>query len=209
MIAAQLLRNSGVNLELFSSTSVNGFSIIVPAGIKAGDLAVVFNYGAGTPVAAVSPGSGWTLLSNLTLSTRRVTAYYKILDGTESPGLLSGMNDSFEALFLNIFRNTKAPIQSVSASVLGAEITTGNPSAVTLSAATVLPAITIAFATAGGGGHTWTTPPGAAAITTHSSTFYTGYYNIWPRVALSGSYDVDDDPASQNSLQVISFGINQ
>lgn len=208
MIAANLLRNSGMDLQLFSSTSNESTSISVPAGIRAGDLAVIFNRCGGTPVAAVSPGSGWTQLSNITLDTRRVTAYYKILDGTES-GSFSGMNDSFEALFLNIFRNTKAPIQSVDAVVLGEEITFGNPSAVTLSSATVRPAITIALATAGGVGHSWSSPSGAVAISTPNVSFYSGRYNIWTTAELSGNYDVNDDPVSVNSLQVIRFGINQ
>lgn len=215
MIAANLLRNSGMNLTLFSSTSANAATIAVPADIKAGDLAVMWNYAAGTPVAAVSPGTGWTQLSNLTLANRRVTVYYKILNGTESFTFV-GMNDTFESLFLNIFRNTKAPISSVAATVLGQEITTGDPSGIDIiPGSTTRPCITIAFASAGGNGHTWATPTGATAITTHNSLFYTGYYNIWNSTAPPDDappyeqYDVNDDPGAENSLQVFRIGINQ
>ncbi len=120
--------------QALSSTSTAS-TIAVPSGVRAGDLMVLLDssYNAGSAASTVIP-SGFTSLSNLTLTSFRQIVSYKKADGTEGGGNLTGVNasdDNNKALY--VFRLSN-PASSVTPSTPNGQAVGGDPTAQVVSA---------------------------------------------------------------------------
>jgi hypothetical protein len=121
-------------LSLFASATSLTHEVTVPAGVQAGDLIIIMKngFGLGTPSAATP--SGFTNIFNVTSSTSRFTAWYKIAVGTEASTVLTLDNGNVsDRICLGVFRGNKA-IVAVSPQDIEAVVPTTDPAAQVITA---------------------------------------------------------------------------
>jgi hypothetical protein len=118
-------------LTQVASATSTGTNITGPAGIQAGDLLVLVDraIGAGVPTAVVPSGFASVSDSNNGSNTQQILSS-KIADGSEASASLTGMTSSISqvAKVLLVFRGNVA-IAAATAQDVGAQSTTGNPTA--------------------------------------------------------------------------------
>ena len=124
-----------VSVSLFASTSSSTSSVTVPANVIAGDMIYWYQVSAtalGNPTAVTL--SGFTVASNLYDGTSiREMLQYKLALGTEGGTGLTGMNGVSSNTGLMAVLRTNVPVLTAGAAQsVGAEITTANPSAQTV-----------------------------------------------------------------------------
>lgn len=130
----------GLRLEFFDDAISDTSTINCPANIIAGDLITLVDFAGSnvTPPADTIP-SGFTKIETITLTETRQTMSYKIAVGGE--GSLTGIAGLLgTAKALAVFRPSK-PIVSVNAVASTGVITTGDPAAVVIGAASGTPVL--------------------------------------------------------------------
>lgn len=134
--------------QVLSATSNESATITAPVGIQAGDLLVMLDYaGALGPLPTEVIPTGFTSIASITTGTQRFIASYKLADGTEGGTSITGMNpstlDGNATKIMAVFRGN-IPATLITLVDVGSEITTGNPAAQTVTAATgVAPLVVI------------------------------------------------------------------
>ena len=114
------------------ATEDGGDAITAPASIDAGDLLVMLDYhvkpdGGGLP-------AGWTQILNLSGAYVEVTASYLIADGTEDGASITGWTGGLEGgKIIQQFRGD-SPASAVTVQDVGSQLTSGNPTAQTITA---------------------------------------------------------------------------
>jgi hypothetical protein len=137
--------------QVLSATSNNSATITAPSGIQAGDLIVMLDAASAdsSPPTAVVP-TGFTSIFNVTdAANYRIIASYKKADGTEGGASITGMVGSgftnTSAKSILVFRGN-APATTITVGDIGSQLTTGNPTAQTITASSgVAPLIVFGF----------------------------------------------------------------
>jgi hypothetical protein len=133
-LAALLPKAPPLTSIAFQTSATSKAQTITCPTIQQNDVAILFDAtgnNSGTVSNAIP--SGFTQLQTSAGSLVRVTASYKVLDGSESGASFSGMTGNHMAKVLLIFRPDSV-VSSVATSTFLEEMTNGNPAAQTIAA---------------------------------------------------------------------------
>jgi hypothetical protein len=161
-------------LSLFASATSTTPEVIVPAGVRAGDLMVIVKtaFGFGAP-ATVTP-SDFTNIFNVTSSWGRFTAWHKIADGSEAGTTLTLDNGSVsDRIILAVFRGNR-PIASASVQGIQAVLTGGDPAPQTITASAGTPPLIVCA----GEADSFSPAPDGTITAGTSTTFSYKIYNV-------------------------------
>lgn len=184
-----------------SPTSSSAATVAWPAGLQAGDLAVLLDYASGFSVPANVVPTGFTQIVTAGAVVARGSANYKILTGTET-GNITGMSGLILGKLLYIFRADSA-IAAVNPSTWNAEATASDPAAQTVAASSgIAPLIVLAMCFGTDGNVSFSTASPAFTATTQygSSNSGMGGYKIY----LSSPVDHLVDMVDRNSNVLLS-----
>lgn len=120
-----------------SNTSTESASVTCPATVEAGDLLVMWDISNGAaPQPVDTVPSGFTRITTTAMvsasGNSRAVASYKIADGSEAGGAITGMalgGSGSSGKCLYVFRRTPTPIGTVVVQDMNEEVATGNPTA--------------------------------------------------------------------------------
>jgi hypothetical protein len=166
--AAEWLRT----LSLFVSAISTTHEIIMPAGVQAGDLIVIFKSGFGLGAPATVTPSGFTNIFNVTNSFGRFTAWHKIAVGAEAGTTLTLDNGLSDRIALGVFRGNR-PIASVSVQDIEAVTTAADPAAQTITSSAGIPPLIVC-----GGEMDSFSPAPNGTIAADTFTFSYKIYNV-------------------------------
>ena len=137
------------SISLFSSTfnpATPSTTIPWPAGIQAGDLAVLTDTSMNFSTPGTVVPTGFTQIVNVTgggTLVARVIQSYRILDGTESGSITGNLSSySYNSKILYIFRGNVL-ISTVTPSTWNSQATTGDPNAQTVLASSGTPPLIV------------------------------------------------------------------
>lgn len=205
------------NFTLVGAIETTGTTVTVPAGVKAKDVAVLFQYGraiSGTPPALVTPSPlvsvdtrTVTFTSGSTVSDR-LAAAIGLLTGAEAGQDLTGFSGSKVLL---IFRPIGGLTGVVAQSIAG-QLTTGNPTLQTITASAYPgPVIVVGFSRPGGAGFTpqptGTLVTNGTMIGSNTGAWGAVWFEVQAGATVDRTFDVGDsaDPNALQSFVIVPF----
>lgn len=175
-------------------------TITAPATINAGDILVLADNAIGTVTPSTVVPTGFTSVVNTNDGIMRQIVSYKIADGTEDGGTITGMNgNQFNAKALLQFRPDTAA-SSLALSTPNAQVTDANPTAQNVAASGgAVPLIVFAAYCSGGAVSPRTFSPAKDGEVTPDTFLYLAY-KIYNSAPANVSVDMDDE-GNSNMLQ--------
>ncbi|MER8397463.1 hypothetical protein [Mesorhizobium sp. M1348] len=190
---------SGVtSVTLISITITSAATIAWPAGLQAGDVAVLADAGSGIGAPASVTPTGFTNVVDCPGVVHRLMVDYKILDGTEAGNIMGISSGIGAGKCLYIYRGN-VPITAVVPSTWNSEATTGDPAPQTVLASPGAPPLVVFGANIGTNGNTTFSTASPAFDATEnfgSANFAIAGYKIYNSSPANHTIDMTDNNAN-------------